>query len=168
MAKIIYFLEQTIKWIAILAFTVMVISAFLQVFSRYVINVSFSWTDELARYMFIWGTMLGGCIVHRQKGHVMVDIILSRFPTQMQNVINIIIDFLSLCVLVVLFVQGINLLPIGRMQITPALGIRMSWVMLSLPVAAFFMALTTLEHLHADFKKFLPKSAEKAISKEGQ
>ncbi len=157
MFRIINFLEQVVKWLAIFFFSIMVLSALLQVFTRYVINTSIPWTDELARYAFVWSSMLGACLVHRKRGHVMIDAILSRFSAKGQSILAVTIDLLSLSILLLLTVQGVKLLSIGSMQTTPALGIKMSAVMLSVPVAGAYMSLTSLEHLFSDVKKLSTK-----------
>lgn len=160
MAKITAFLEPVVKWLGIMFFTVMVIAALLQIFTRYVINHSIPWTDELARYTFIWSTMLGAALVHRKRGHIMIDLLVSRLKGRSQALIRIIVDFFSLMILLVLAVQGVNLLSIGAMQTTPALGVKMSYVMLSVPVVAGYMCLVTIEHLLADIDSFAKSSGE--------
>ena len=161
MAKLTNFLEPVIKWLAISFFVVMVVAALLQIFTRYVINSSLPWTDELARYAFIWSTMLGAALVHKKRGHIMIDLLLTRLSVKNQAALRIVVDALSLVILLILAVQGYNLLTIGALQTTPALEIKMSYVMLSVPVAAVYMCMVTVEHLISDFKDYM-KSAEGA------
>ena len=162
MAKVTEFFEPAVKWLAITFFTIMVIAALLQIFTRYVINHSIPWTDELARYTFIWSTMLGAALVHRKRGHIMIDLLVSRLKGKSQILIKVIVDIFSLVILLLLTVQGINLLPIGAMQTTPALGVKMSYVMLSVPVSAAYMCLISIEHLINDIKNFITLSGEVA------
>ena len=162
MAKITAFLEPILRWLAISFFVVMVVSAFLQIFTRYVVNASLPWTDELARYTFIWSTMLGAALVHRKRGHIMIDLLVDRLVGQKQAVVKVGVDIFSLIILLVLVVQGTNMLQIGAMQITPTLEIPMSYVMLSVPVSAAYMCLVTIEHLIADIGAFKKSSAEVA------
>lgn len=160
MAKLTAFLEPVIKWLALVLFATMVIAALLQVFTRYVINSSLSWTDELARFTFIWSTMLGAALVHKKRGHIMIDLLVSRFNDKYQALWKIIIDIFSLIILLILTVQGLNLLSIGALQTTPALEIKMSYVMLSVPVAGAYMCLVTVEHLVGDFRAFTRSGGE--------
>ena len=52
---------------------VLVFSTFMQVFTRYVLNASWPWTEELARYSFIWMNMLGAAAGFRKASLVAVD-----------------------------------------------------------------------------------------------
>lgn len=48
--------------ISILLLIILVIASALQVFTRYVLNNSLVGTEEVARYCFIWMSMLGGSV----------------------------------------------------------------------------------------------------------
>ena len=65
-------LEEKVLVISLI-FTVCLI--FLQVVMRYVFNNSFSWSEELARYVFIWQCWLGTSLAFREKRHIKITII---------------------------------------------------------------------------------------------
>lgn len=56
-----------------LAVTVVVI--FFQVIMRYVFNNSLSWSEEFARYVFIWQIWLGASVSLKEDDHISVDVI---------------------------------------------------------------------------------------------
>ena len=47
---------------------------FVQVVSRYVFNHSLSWSEELARYIFIWQVWLGSSYCVKENRHIRIDI----------------------------------------------------------------------------------------------
>lgn len=47
----------------------------IQVFFRYVLSNSLSWSEELARILFVWATYLGIAVVSRDKEQITVDIL---------------------------------------------------------------------------------------------
>ncbi len=55
----------------LLAVTVLLIG--LQVFSRYLLDFTPSWSEELARYANVWITLLGACMAIRIRAHISLD-----------------------------------------------------------------------------------------------
>lgn len=55
------------------AFWLLVIVVFLQFFSRYVLNSSISWTEEVARYLMIVVAFAGAIICARKNSHIFLD-----------------------------------------------------------------------------------------------
>lgn len=52
----------------------------LQFFTRYVLNNSFGWTEEIARILLIITTYLGAVVCARNKTHIRVDLVLMILP----------------------------------------------------------------------------------------
>lgn len=55
----------------LLAVTALLIG--LQVFSRYLLDFTPSWSEELARYANVWITLLGACMAIRIRAHISLD-----------------------------------------------------------------------------------------------
>jgi TRAP-type C4-dicarboxylate transport system permease small subunit len=70
--KIEYFPED---WIAIAVFWGLAIIVFLQFFTRYIMNNSLSWTEEIARYMLMVLVFVGGAIVTRRRTQIAVELV---------------------------------------------------------------------------------------------
>src|SRR4030088_3625012 len=57
-------------WIAFVLFWALAIIVFLQFFTRYIMNDSLSWTEEIARYGLMSLAFIGGAAVTRKKAHI--------------------------------------------------------------------------------------------------
>jgi TRAP-type C4-dicarboxylate transport system permease small subunit len=61
-------------WVAIVIFWSLAFIVFLQFFTRYVLNDSLSWTEEIARYGLMWIVFIGGILVTRRNTHIAVEL----------------------------------------------------------------------------------------------
>jgi TRAP-type C4-dicarboxylate transport system permease small subunit len=62
-------------WIAFILFWSLAFIVFLQFFTRYVLNDSLSWTEEIARYGLMWIVFIGGIMVTRRNTHIAVELL---------------------------------------------------------------------------------------------
>ena len=85
--------------IATIFMLVLIFATFMQVFTRYVLNSSWPWTEELARYSFIWMNMVGAAAGFRKGTLVAVDNILN-LTTGLTRLV------MSLIIMSVVFVIG--------------------------------------------------------------
>jgi TRAP-type C4-dicarboxylate transport system permease small subunit len=69
---------------------------FLQFFTRYVLNDSYTWTEEIARYMLIWVTFFGLFMVVRKESNVAVEIFYRWFPMGLRRVLSSVVDVLAI------------------------------------------------------------------------
>ncbi len=115
----------------------------LQVFSRYVLNHSLYWSEELARYLFIWLVFLSAAIVLRMDRHIQVTAFVDLLPLRLRRAIYILGDLLMLGFAGVVLVEGIRLASMVWTVWTAAMEIPWSLVYLGiiLGMGAMFVAL---------------------------
>jgi TRAP-type C4-dicarboxylate transport system permease small subunit len=66
---------ELLSWLLVLTVAILVIPVSLQVFSRYTALIpSYIWTEEMARFLFIWTIMIGAMIGVRESAHFEVDV----------------------------------------------------------------------------------------------
>ncbi|MDB6176388.1 TRAP transporter small permease [Paracoccus sp. Z330] len=65
---------------ALLLFAFLIVIVALQFFTRYVLNDSISWTEEVARYCLIALTFLGSAICSRRASHLALGLIYRYVP----------------------------------------------------------------------------------------
>jgi len=79
-------------WIAMLLFWVMAAFVFLQFFTRYVMNDSFAWTEELAVYCLIGVVFIGSSMCVRTNRHIQVDVLYRWLPKPVGRVLSTLVD----------------------------------------------------------------------------
>jgi TRAP-type C4-dicarboxylate transport system permease small subunit len=114
------------------------------VVTRYVLNNSLPWTEEAARYLMIWGVLLGANLAF-QKGYLIsINIFAAKLPAGVQKLLRLARKLLSLGFTGILAYYGVHLTIMGARIESPAMGIQYSWIFLSVPVGAallFFLLL---------------------------
>ena len=64
-----------LSWLLVITIAVLIFPVSLQIFSRYTALIpSYIWTEELARFVFIWAIMLGAMLGIRDGTHFVVDL----------------------------------------------------------------------------------------------
>lgn len=81
-------------WLALAIFWVMALSVFLQFFTRYVLNDSYAWTEEIATYCLIGVVFIGSAMCVRQSRHIQVDLIYRYLPHAAARVLSTAIDLI--------------------------------------------------------------------------
>lgn len=79
-------------WIAFVFFWALSGVIFLQFFTRYAMNDSASWTEEIARYLLICTTFIGAAIGVRKNNHIQVDFLYRIFPKPLMRVMSTLVD----------------------------------------------------------------------------
>ena len=69
-----YFLED---WLSIALFWGLAFIIFLQFFTRYVLNDSLAWTEEIARYLLMVLVFVGGAMVMRRNSNISVELVMN-------------------------------------------------------------------------------------------
>jgi len=119
----------------------MTVVVFLQVVYRYVLTQPLHWSEELARYLFVWLSILGATLALQKRGHFGLDVLFRIFPKQLRPYMTVFIHFLMGIVIFVILVQGVTLVQKTTLQDSPAMGIPMSWAYACLPVGGALMGI---------------------------
>lgn len=115
-----------------------------QVFTRFVIGDSSTFSEEVSRFLMIWLTLLGAAYALRHGTLLAVDILPDRLRGRPQQIVKLSAHVLSLCFYVVLIYFGWQIASVVAYQNAPATGVSMRWPMLALATGGALMFLNTL------------------------
>ena len=76
---------RILEVVLIVAVFVLVIDVLWGVFTRYVMGEQADWTGELARFLLIWVSLLGGAVAFGEKAHLGVDYFVGLFDSSAQK-----------------------------------------------------------------------------------
>ncbi|MFZ7101599.1 MAG: TRAP transporter small permease [Peptococcaceae bacterium] len=144
-------LEKLVVIGSIITFTIMIVMGILQVLFRYVFDSSLYFTEELARFMFIWAVFLASAICSRRQSHAAIELFVGWMPQKLRKIALIIASVCTIGFFVLIFVKGIELTIITWSQASPAMEISMGIIYLAIPVGGLLMLIFTIENLYAEF-----------------
>jgi TRAP-type C4-dicarboxylate transport system permease small subunit len=125
---------HTIVWIVgIIMFTCIL----LQIFTRTFFQVPFPWTDELARFSFLWFCFTGSVTTLRKKLHLGIDYIENKLPVKVKFVNRVFVYSLIIVFGFFVGILGYQLLEVVGLQLSPVMRIPMVWVYFCLPLTGF-------------------------------
>jgi TRAP-type transport system small permease protein len=89
-------------WLAFALFVLLGATVFYQFFTRYALNDSASWTEEIARYFLVAIVFIGAAIGVRKNNHIQVDYLYRVLPARPMRVVATLVDalrigFLAIC-----------------------------------------------------------------------
>ena len=154
-------LEEAVIFVAL---SLMSLIIALQVLMRYGFQASLSWSEEVARYLFIWLIYVGISYGVKRSAHVSVTALDLVLSPKMQRVIRLLSSFVFfLFALVIVYYGRVVCATIGRLgQEAPATGISMWLVYAAVPTGFALTCIRLLQHLYRLFKE--PVTPDRACS----
>jgi TRAP-type C4-dicarboxylate transport system permease small subunit len=119
--------DRGVEWLAAAIFGAIVIVALIQVFSRYALNFSLSWSEEAQIFGHIWIVFLGIPIAYRRGAHLYIETFCDMLPRGPRAAFNLAIELIWLAFAVSLLVLGWQVARIAHLQSSPGLEVPMSY-----------------------------------------
>jgi TRAP-type transport system small permease protein len=140
-------LDQGLEWACILLLAAISIDLLLGVFSRYVLERTFVWYDEVARLCFMWLVFLGAAVAVRRGAHFGLDVVVASLPPPLQRFLRLLTPLTVIVFSAALIWLGWDLMRHGATQTTAVMGMPVSWIYAAMPVGAALMAFYALMSL---------------------
>lgn len=135
-----------VKYAIVLLFLALVALVFLQVFNRFVLRDSLTWSTELANYAMMWITLLGSAVLMRAKGHMAINNVLDALHG-VPRVVVCTISVLLQCLFLAAWIYGcVVFLPTVSAQYSPVLRLNMAMVNSVFIIAGILMLLAMFDY----------------------
>jgi len=129
-----------------------------EVFCRFLLGKSFTWIEELGRYLFVWSSYLGVAVAVKRKEQLRILMLMNLLEKRYPRLVRVCfvlseLIFTGFCLIVLYY--SINL--IANMtrfkQVSAALEIDVKYAYLIIPVSMALTAFRTLQSLYRDFRR---------------
>ncbi|MGB6407494.1 MAG: TRAP transporter small permease [Planococcus donghaensis] len=133
-------------------FIIMLIVLSMQIFSRLILDQPLTWSEALAKFIFIYVGYLAVSIGIKENGHVYIDYFVEKMPKAIQKVLNYVFQFVILIVLLLMAYIGYEMalrkVPVDIV----ALGISYVYMYSALPLLSMLMIYRLLERNYREWR----------------
>ncbi|MGO1384308.1 MAG: TRAP transporter small permease [Arachnia sp.] len=139
---------KVISIACIVLFSVLVGTVVWQVFARQVLQSPSVWSEELARYLFVWLGFFGAALVFSERGHIAMDFLVRKLPTPLLRVTLILTQIALIAFIAIVFIWGgISYAQQSWNQSLSALPLTVGPMFLVLPLTGVLIIWFALIHL---------------------
>lgn len=135
-------IDTVLKYVLVFLMGVLVVDVVWQVFTRYVMGSPSTFTDELARFLLIWVSLLGAAYASGQHMHLAIDVLSERLSPSGRLKLNILIKLLIISFVVAVMIIGGSMLVYYTyiyQQTTATLQVPVAYVYLIGPISGLFI-----------------------------
>lgn len=137
---------KCVNTIIVLSMVFLVTCISLQILNRFILKLPMPWTEEFARYSFVWLAMFGSAKALREKSHIFVDIlevlikgIVAKTCSLLADVVCLVFSFTLLYVSIPWTIKNFD---VGTESVP---GLSMGMCYLCIPLTAALMILFGIE-----------------------
>lgn len=129
-------LTTVLEYLSMVCVATMAVLVIAQVVLRYVFNDPLTWSEEMARIVFIYLSFLGIGAAYGRRRHMSIDALIILLPARMRKAVQFsVVGIASAFLLAVIMLTARSMVELHRMEITtPALDFPMAFVYLVIPL----------------------------------
>jgi TRAP-type C4-dicarboxylate transport system permease small subunit len=134
--------------------TALLVPVTLQILSRYTgLIPRYIWTEEIARFCFVWIIMIGAMIAVRDGTHFDVDV-LPRLSAKVEAGLRLFVHFAMLLASLIFVTYGYQFAKFGSIQQSEISGLPMLTIYIAWPLAGLTWLAFLGEKFREDFRIF--------------
>jgi TRAP-type C4-dicarboxylate transport system permease small subunit len=140
-------IDRGVEGLVAAIFAAMCAVGLLQVFNRFVLNKSLSWSEEFQIFCHIWIVFLAIPIAYRRGAHVSVESLRAMLPRRVNLAFDYLIEFLWVWFAVALTWLSWRVSEVAKLQGSPGLEIPMSYPYYGMVLGGAYLLLVVLRRL---------------------
>lgn len=141
------FCYHLLRVLACITVVAMLVLMLIEVVRRYCFGRTFIWSDEVIRYLLIYCTFLGGAAAYYRKALVSFDLITSRLPRKVQEILLLVNNVICLLFFVFLIYYSFQKVtsPSVVNSVSSASGLSLAVPYCAIPAGLIFMFIFTID-----------------------
>lgn len=147
MSKLFAWIDRAIEVLVALLFIAILIAGTAQIFNRFVLNSSLSWSEEFQKFGHIWIVFLAIPIAHRRGLHIHMDIIRRHFVGLAGRGFDLMVELLWLGFGIMLMLLSYQVSLVAARQTSPGLEVPMSLPYYGMVLGGLYLAFVAVRRL---------------------
>ena len=156
MQRVLDAIDRAVEWLVAAIFGTIVCLALVQVFHRFMLNSSLSWSEEAQIFGHIWIVFLGIPIAYRRGAHLYIETFCERLPARPRAIFNLSVELLWAAFAVSLMVLGYMVARVADMQTSPGLEVPMSYPYAGMVLGGAYLLLVAARRIGGGAWKVVP------------
>lgn len=148
--RVIKTISLVLKMLTVLFLTALIVVVMIQVIGRYS-PLSFVWTEELSRFLFIFAVSFAAPIAMEKREYVRVDVLLELLPDKIRKYYDAAIYLLIAIFLCYIIPFAYKFTMIGQGQTSSTMAISMPFIFSSTIITYVFIALFCFVNIYRLF-----------------
>ena len=147
MRNLFAWVDRGVEYCVAAIFAAMCAVGLLQVFNRFVLNRSLSWSEEFQIFCHIWIVFLAIPIAYRRGAHLSVESLRGMLPARVGRIFDFLIELLWVWFAVALTWLSWRVSEVAKLQGSPGLEIPMSYPYYGMVVGGGYLLLVVLRRI---------------------
>lgn len=132
--------ERLVLWLLIALFVAMIAACLAQVIWRYIFANPLVWSEELARYLFIWISYLSAWLAWKYRAHIALDAVTMLAPPRILKLSVWLVEAIILAFCLYTLPAGFQIVSLTQWQPSAVLELPMSYVYVAYSLMAVMIA----------------------------
>jgi len=162
--KIFAWIDRGVEYAVAAIFAAMCLVGLLQVFNRFVLNKSISWSEEFQIYCHVWIVFLAIPIAYRYGAHMSVDSLRNLFPDRVKRIFDVFVELLWIWFAVAIAWLAWRVSEVAKLQSSPGLELPMNYVYYSMVVGGAYLLLVVLRRIFLKEKPIAQRPDEHTLA----
>lgn len=147
MRKLFVWIDRGVEYAVAVVFAAMCLVGLLQVFNRFVLNQSLSWSEEFQIYCHVWIVFLSIPLAYRHGAHMSMDYLKRVLPRGVAKGFDFFIELLWIWFAVSLAWLAWRVSEVAKLQSSPGLELPMNYVYYSMVAGGAYLLLVVLRRI---------------------
>ena len=147
MNKLFARIDRGVEYAVAVIFAAMCAVGLLQVFNRFVLNRSLSWSEEFQIFAHVWIVFLAIPIAYRRGAHLSVESFSGMLPARARRVFDVLVELVWVWFAVALAWLAWRVSEVAKLQNSPGLDLPMNYVYYSMVAGGAYLLLVVLRRI---------------------